>query len=365
MPLLQPLTHPQNPQDCQPFHIVAPSIPGLGFSDAFTCTPDQGSSPLEDTAEIFNLLMLKLGYEYYIASSTGSGITSPAGVDYQIPRILASKHSENCLGIHIIDPPVEPPSLATSLLSWTKFAIAKFFHAPIFGYTSSDWTAIRENQMKGPESVHRPRTSQDIEANPTPTTPLVSRPVFSLRGTSYGAVGLLSLQEPNTLAYALCDSPVGLLSLVLNGLRRLSPSHSLSRTEIINITQLAWLPGPEGAMRFWSGAEAESAKRTKWSPTPTGVTVFLGSGEDGGTGYVCPAWAETRHNIVCTKRQEGKAGLVSLERTDAVVEGIRGLTQEILKMDARLAVGRLEDVVVVGEALPEVAGAGAAEDTET
>ena len=335
--------------------------------------PGSGSSLLEDTAEIFNLLMLKLGYEYYVASSTGSGITSPASVDYQIPRILALKHSENCLGIHIIDPPVEPPSLATSLLSWTKFAIAKFFHAPIFGYTSSDWAAMRENQMIGSEAAHRPRTPQDIEANPTPTTPLVSRPVFGLRGTPYGAVGLLGLQEPNTLAYALCDSPVGLLSLVLNGLRRLSPNHTLSRTEIINITQLAWLPGPEGAMRFWSGAEAESAKKTKWSPTPTGVTVFLGSGEDAGTGYVCPAWAETRHNIVCTKRQQGKAGLVSLERTEAVVEGIRGLTQEILKTDSRLAVRRLEEVVVDESIAEEVEADGdgdavtvtAAEDTET
>ena len=102
IPLLKPLTEPDDPQDHQPYHVIAPSIPGLGFSDA---PSDQSTSLLEDTAQIFNLLMLKLGYEYYIASSTGSGVTSPASVDYHILRILASKYSENSLGIHIIDPP--------------------------------------------------------------------------------------------------------------------------------------------------------------------------------------------------------------------------------------------------------------------
>lgn len=344
-PLVKPLSDPTDPQNAQPYHIVAPSIPGLGFSDAFTSTPGPNNSVLRDTAHIFNSLMTKLGYEYYIASSTGSGTASPANIDYHLPRLLASRHSENCLGIHIIDPPVESPALTSSPLTWTKFAIAKFFHASIFGYTHTDWQALTSTS-----SLYHGRPSQDIEAQPTATTPLVSRPLPSslgLSGTSYGAIGLLALREPNTLAYALCDSPVGLLSLVLNGLRRISPDHTLSRTDIINFTQLAWLPGPEGAMRFWSGAESETGQRAKWSGTPTGVTVFLGSDEHGANGgYRCPAWAETRHHVVWTKRQEGRGGLISWERGDAIVEGIRGLTKEVLKNDRRLAVGRLDEVVL-------------------
>jgi hypothetical protein len=85
------------------------------------------------------------------------------------------------------------------------------------------------------------------------------------------------------------------------------------------------------------------------------VTVFLGEGgSDGGraeeemgrSDYVCPAWAGTRHNVVCTKRQDGRAGIVALERTDAVVEGIKRLTREVLRLDKRLGVGRSGEVVV-------------------
>lgn len=335
-----------------------PSIPGLGFSDPFNAVPGPGSSVIEDTAQLFNSLMLKLGYEYYIASSTGSGINSPANVDYQLPRILASKHRNHCLGIHIIDPPVQPPILSSSPLNWTKFAIAKFFHAPIFGYTATDWAALKESHWSARAARSR-SASQDLEANPTSSTPLLSRPLPSslgLSGFSYGVAGLLGLREPNTLAYALCDSPVGLLSLVLNGLQRISPGHSLGHTEIINLTQLAWLPGPEGAMRFWSGADAEADRKIDWSATPTAVTVFLGpSGAEGHSsgGYICPAWAGTRHNVVWSKRQEGRGGLIAWERKEAIIEGIRGLSEEILKTNTRLAVGRLEEVVVDDDIIAE------------
>lgn len=51
----------------QAFHVVAPSIPGFGFSDA--------SSSLEfgvrQTAEVFDGLMGRLGYEHYVAHGVG------------------------------------------------------------------------------------------------------------------------------------------------------------------------------------------------------------------------------------------------------------------------------------------------------
>jgi pimeloyl-ACP methyl ester carboxylesterase len=45
------------------FHVVAPSIPGFGFSDA---SNEEGFG-LEETAQVFNALMKQLGYDQYIA----------------------------------------------------------------------------------------------------------------------------------------------------------------------------------------------------------------------------------------------------------------------------------------------------------
>jgi pimeloyl-ACP methyl ester carboxylesterase len=51
----------------QAFHVIAPSIPGFGFSDASSCL-DFG---LKETAAMFDRLMGKLGYEHYVAHGAG------------------------------------------------------------------------------------------------------------------------------------------------------------------------------------------------------------------------------------------------------------------------------------------------------
>lgn len=51
----------------QAFHVVAPSIPGFGFSDA-SMSEDFG---LHGTAAVFDGLMARLGYDQYVAHGTG------------------------------------------------------------------------------------------------------------------------------------------------------------------------------------------------------------------------------------------------------------------------------------------------------
>jgi pimeloyl-ACP methyl ester carboxylesterase len=55
-------------EDSPNFHVVVPSIPGFGFSDA-SKRDDFG---LRDTATVFNELMKKLGYERYLTHGSGS-----------------------------------------------------------------------------------------------------------------------------------------------------------------------------------------------------------------------------------------------------------------------------------------------------
>jgi hypothetical protein len=204
----------------------------------------------------------------------------------------------------------------------------------------------------------------------------------------------LGLREPNTLAYALCDSPTGLLVFVMKALRTLGPRTNFSPEQIITFTELAWLPGPEYAMRFWAHCathddeEEKRLEKDRAAKKAAGqavkprvsITVFTGgkgpsitgSGSVGAVGatsaegdleltalppplpteekhkYVCPAWGNAHYNVVHTQRVAGKPGLLAWERPEVIGAGVRGLAKEILKVDKRL-----EPVVAVSQ--PEVA----------
>lgn len=60
-------TPPRGEEDVLSFHVVVPSIPGFGFSDPI---PEAGNN-MHATAEVFNTLMLGLGYHHYICHGTG------------------------------------------------------------------------------------------------------------------------------------------------------------------------------------------------------------------------------------------------------------------------------------------------------
>jgi pimeloyl-ACP methyl ester carboxylesterase len=321
------------------FHVVVPSVPGLGFSDAFVSE----GNVLEWTAGIFDKLMARLGYESYIVSAMGSGKDSAAGIDYWIPRLMGERFEDRCLGVHLLDPIVEAPTFVGEPWMWVKWRVAKFFHAAWWGYEEADWKALGELERR-----------RKIERREGEEAPLLPRREV----TGYGAVGMVGLRELNTFAYALCDSPVGLLSLVCSALKRKGPKHELSKTEIIDVTQLAWLPGPEAGFRFWTAAVkgVELLKKEKSVRSRVAVTVFGADGSDS-DGYTCPAWASRHHNVVFAQRATGRAGLLAWERAEVLIAGIRGLARAIEAVDGRLKARPLEEVVVLGEeAIPEETG---------
>jgi hypothetical protein len=338
VPLFSPLTDPPHPTSTQPFHLVVPSIPGLGFSDAFPTT----ASLLSQTSEIFDNLMKRLGYSHYLCSSTGSGAESPANIDYHLARLVGENFRDSCLGTHLIAPPISAPSFrGRETWAWVKFGIARFFHAPIWGYEAEDFAALKASSR-----ALKSQRQGDEE----------SQPLLSGGGIGYGAAGMIGLREPNSFAYALCDSPVGLLSLVCSALRRKSPMHKMTKTEVIDVTQLAWLPGPEAGMRFWASAEKEVKDlvgvRGAGRTARVAISVF---GVDGveGEGYVCPAWAGTRHEVIFAQRVGGRAGLLIWERSEVVIDGIRGLAREVERLDGRLMARDLQEVVIGQETIAE------------
>lgn len=333
--VVKQFTEPEE-ADHQPFHLVIPSLPGLGFSDALPTN----SAVISSTADILDSLMKRLGYSFYLATNAGAGISSPGQIDYKLADWLATQHADSCLGTHLISPPLTQPRPKDALLGWAKWSIAKLFKAPIWGYRAEDLSALKQSSKAAATTARSGRANAQDPG----------------------------LTEPNTLSYALCDSPTGLLVIVMKGLRRLAPKREFTPTEIVNFTQLAWLPGPESAMRFWAYCQRHPEKPAAGAKSAgkprVALTVFLGGergpsrGDGDGDGdadasgnaepgdadvfegmkppYSCPAWARTRYEVLYTNRASGDAGLLAWERPELIAAGVRGLAAAVLKADKRL-----------------------------
>ena len=94
-PLVDPVAHGGNAEDA--FHVICPSLPGYGFSDK----PTQTGWGVEKIAEVWNELMLRLGYESYLAQGGdwGSAVTTAIGIQ--------SKGA--CVGLHVNMPNAGKP----------------------------------------------------------------------------------------------------------------------------------------------------------------------------------------------------------------------------------------------------------------
>ncbi|KAI6364609.1 hypothetical protein MCOR25_005614 [Pyricularia grisea] len=432
------------------FHVVIPSIPGLGFSDALP----SNTAAVPATVEMLDRLMRRLEYPYYLASGTSSGVSSPARIDWLILERLSLEYASSCLGVHMISPPLQAPNVTEAPVEFAKWSIASLFSAAILGYTAEDFAALAASATRGKVTMFDD-TQTENPVRTRPSTLTKQRYCSQCRGACrygshhehLGQVGLNSLappQDANTLAYALCDSPTGLLVYILKIIRLLAgPGDGSSRTsiadqkttmpptstvaglthdDIITLVNLAWLPGAEYALRFWSQAAARGeveANRMRKMRNGGGkkprvaVTVFVGGrnelsktdGHGSGTGshtsedveagtvneqgggrsgagmeglaqsptharaplaelpelpagsraapepYVCPAWGNSRFEVMFAQRVSGKPGLLAWERPQIIVNGIRELAQAVVKIDKRLTAtqpqtAHLESVII-------------------
>lgn len=124
--------------------------------------------------------------------------------------------------------------------------------------------------------------------------------------SSNGADGIGEIvrlsSRPQTLAYALCDSPVGLLAHTLDLLK---PCLALGRAGylstvwtpaiLLSWTMLQWLPGPEAGFRWMQRAKSEiKVGGLLWrrhSEVPLGISQF---GKSHGVLRWAQAWQEVR-----------------------------------------------------------------------
>jgi len=211
------------------FHLVLPSVPGYGFS----AQPVELGWELSRTARAWADLMRRLGYTRYVAQGgdVGAGVTDAMG--RQAP--------EGLLGIH------------TNLL------------VPALGGTM-------------PTDTDEERAAAAQIAT------------FGQSGNGYFVE---MATRPQTIGYALLDSPVGLAAWMLDhdtdayykiarAFIEDQPSGNLTRDNVLDNITLYWLTGTgaSAARSYWEayGPDAPTAGRQPLPPPPipVGFTTFPG-----------------------------------------------------------------------------------------
>jgi pimeloyl-ACP methyl ester carboxylesterase len=248
------------------FDVVIPALPGFGFSDRPT-------RPYQVNAEdLFHALMTEhLGYPRYIASGTDIG----AGVATR----LALKYPDSVMGIHIsavVDPPLTAASVPLS-------AAEKAYQAAM-----AQWTAEE------------------------------------------GAYDHLQSTKPQTLAFALADSPTGLASWIVEKFYFWSDhGNDLLQTfpldMLIDNLMVYWATGTIGSsMRYYYDSRhfRPQLRATDHVNAPTAICMWP---KDLVTAP--RAWAERFYNVQQYSHQKHGGHFPGWETPDAYAQDVRAFTK--------------------------------------
>ena len=219
MKVIGPLTDPvaHGGDARDAFHLVCPSLPGFGYSGK----PTAPGWTLDRIGRAWGTLMARLGYERYYAQGGdwGAAVTMSIGMTETV----------HCAGIHTNMPMVDlTPEMLANPTEFEQSALGGFQHY---------W-----DQESGYSKLQSTR--------------------------------------PQTIGYALVDSPVGQAAWILekfwswtdcNG----HPENVLTRDELLDNVMMYWLPaaGASSARMYWENF----SMLTKPKPPihlPTGISIY-------------------------------------------------------------------------------------------
>lgn len=222
-PPTDPTSHGGRAEDA--FHLVLPSIPGFGFSGKPKGT---GWGP-ERIARAWAELMNRLGYSRYTAQGGDWGAPISSAMARQAPAGL--------LGIHINLPAAVPSEIATLLATGAP--------AP-----------------------------QDLSSSERAAFDALS--IFYKRYRAYAA---MMGTRPQTIGYALTDSPAGLAAWMFD-YNNAEPLRLLTRDEMLDDVTLYWLTNTaaSSARIYWETAGQSvilsAAQKTAEISLPVAISVF-------------------------------------------------------------------------------------------
>lgn len=135
--------------------------------------------------------------------------------------------------------------------------------------------------------------------------------------------------RPQTMAYALCDSPIGLLAYIVDAIKppqqMCSPNPTnlrdpWSSSAILNWAMMYWLPGPEGALRWLvNSAPLVPNLWQAYSNVPLAISQF----GDQNTAQATAQYIEAYHRIAMVRRRSGASRFPGWDRPMDVVHDLR------------------------------------------
>jgi len=256
-PLADPAAHGGDPADA--FHVIAPSIPGFGFSGP---THETGWNTVR-VARAWVELMRRLGYERYGAQGGDTGALVSPELGRIDPEHLAGIHVNNLLTF---------PSGQLDDLSDADQGRLKLMQR---------W----QNEMAGYASIQSTR--------------------------------------PQTLAYALTDSPAGQLAWIVEKFKEWTdpaaelPEDAVDRDRLLTDVSIYWLTATAGssARLYYEGAKSWG-QANEPSAVPTGVAVFP-------MDITIRSIAESQHNIVHWTEFDRGGHFAAMEAPDLLVADVK------------------------------------------
>jgi epoxide hydrolase len=264
-PLTDPRGHGGDPADA--FHLVIPSIPGYGLSGPTR----QAGWTTGRVARAWAELMARLGYGRYGAQGGDWG----AFVTPELGRVDA----DHVVGVHV--------------------------NAATFGFMPF-----------GPVDPDELATFTDAE-----------KARMERLGSSTGGPGNgyfeIQATRPQTIAYALTDSPVGQLAWIVEKFKEWThaaevPEDAVDRDQLLTNVMLYWLTGTanSSARLYYENMHDAGGWGQPPATTPTGVAVFA---ED----YAIRRYGERANNIVHWTEFDRGGHFAAMEAPDLLVGDLR------------------------------------------
>lgn len=251
------------------FDVIVPSIPGFGFSGK----PTVGGVNNSTVSELWAKLMTEeLGYETFAAAGgdMGSGVT----------RYLAAIHPELLVGIHVTD-----IGIIRQLM------------------TAHDEASLSKEELQYKADVQKWIVEEG---------------------------GYISLQatKPQTLAYGLSDSPVGLAAWIVEKFRSWSDQDcefdkKFDNDELLTNIMIYWITNTIGPSAHRYFENTHSLPQLGRIDVPTGVALFPSD-------VLLPPreWAEKNLNIMRWTHMPRGGHFAAMEEPELLAEDIRAFFRQ-------------------------------------